>query len=56
MFEINADVAAALVDVLQDHNDGESVRFEKPTVDGTVLVHFSLATVEISAGGTVEEI
>jgi hypothetical protein len=54
-FTITADQAEALIEVLQDHNDGESVTFEKPGVDAALLVGFSLATVEISGGGTVEE-
>lgn len=55
MIQITASQAEALVGVLQDHNDGQPVTIEKPSLDGTILVSFNLATVEISTAGTVEE-
>ena len=56
MLTINAEQAETLADVLREHNDGEPVTFEKPGLDGALRVSFSLSTIEISGGGTAEEV
>jgi hypothetical protein len=53
-FEINGDQAHELADVMQGHVDGEPVVFTKQG-DGSLVVAFSLATVEITTAGTVFE-
>jgi hypothetical protein len=49
--EINGDQARELVAQLQDHNDGEPVLLTRQG-DGSLVVAFSLATVEITTEGT----
>jgi hypothetical protein len=53
-FEINGAQAHELVNVMQGHVDGEPVVFTKQG-DGSLVVAFSLATVEITTAGTVFE-
>jgi hypothetical protein len=53
-FEINGEQAHELRDVLDGHIDGEPVVFTKQG-DGSLVVAFSLATVEITTAGTVIE-
>jgi hypothetical protein len=50
--QINDSQAASLVDVLQLHLDGEPVLFTLQG-DGSLVVAFNLATVEITTAGTV---
>jgi hypothetical protein len=50
--QINDAQAQALIGVLQDHVDGEPVLFTLQG-DGSLVVAFNLATVEITAAGTV---
>jgi len=50
--QINDSQAASLVDVLQMHLDGEPVLFTLQG-DGSLVVAFNLATVEITTAGTV---
>jgi len=52
--QINDAQARELVGVLQDHIDGEPVLFTRQG-DGSLLVAFNLATVEITTAGTVIE-
>ena len=55
-FTITGEQAESLRDVLHDHVDGSPVTFTKQGLDGTMVVAFSLATIEITPGGTVEEL
>jgi len=54
-FTITGEQAEALRELLADHADGESVTFTKQGLDGAMVVAFSLATFEVSMGGTVDE-
>jgi hypothetical protein len=51
-FTMTPDQAAAMVDVLTDHNDGEPVTVTTQG-DGSIVVAFSLATVEVTTEGTL---
>jgi hypothetical protein len=51
-FTMAPDQAAAMVDVLTDHNDGEPVTVTAQG-DGSMVVAFSLATVEVTTEGTL---
>ena len=53
-FQITGEQAHELADVLDGHRDGEPVLFTMQG-DGSIVVAFSLATVEISTAGTVTE-
>jgi hypothetical protein len=53
-FQINGVQAHELADVMQGHIDGNPVVFTKQG-DGSLVVAFSLATVEITTAGTVFE-
>jgi hypothetical protein len=52
--QITASQAVALIDVLHKHLDGEPVLLTRQG-DGTLVVAFNLATVEIDSTGTCEE-
>jgi hypothetical protein len=51
-FQITNAQAEALIGVLQDHVDGEPVLITAQG-DGSLVVAFSLATVEVTTPGTV---
>jgi hypothetical protein len=51
-FTMTPGQAAAMVDVLADHNDGEPVTVTAQG-DGSMIVAFSLATVEVTTEGTL---
>lgn len=53
-FQINGAQAEALRGVLADHVDGEPVLFTAQG-DGSIVVAFNLATVEITTAGTTFE-
>jgi hypothetical protein len=53
-FQITGEQAHELVDVMQGHVDGEPVLFTIQG-DGSLVIAFSLATVEITTAGTVTE-
>lgn len=53
-FQINGVQAMALRDVLSDHIDGEPVLITMQG-DGSIVVAFNLATVEITTAGTTFE-
>jgi len=55
-FTITGEQAESLRELLADHADGESVTLTKQGVGETIVVAFSLATFEISGGGTVDEL
>lgn len=52
--QVNDAQAQALIGVLQDHVDGEPVLFTGQG-DGSLVVAFNLATVEVTTAGTVIE-
>lgn len=51
-FQLTSSQAEALIGVLQDHVDGEPVLVTTQG-DGSIVVAFNLATVEITTAGTV---
>jgi hypothetical protein len=53
-FQITGSQAESLIGVLQDHIDGEPVLITTQG-DGSLIVAFNLATVEITTAGTVIE-
>jgi hypothetical protein len=55
-FTITGEQAEALRQILADHVDGEPVTFTKQGLDGALIVAFSLATLEVSSGGTIDEV